>query len=331
MRRALVIFPLCGLLVLANPAAAEPLDPARAVVEMLATGKRNALDRLLTERGTEEEFQLAVDDARAANVHPQAILEARFLYRVDQGDDAALVDLLPEFNQIGSFNAAESAIFATTDDWHAAIEYLKALAALQTGDRAQFKKHITEAFWLSPHQASAYAPYIDRLRTADAMRGLVMDLEQPLVPLMDGQPLTLAALLRAQNAKALVLHFWSPWSNECEQFMPEFNAIAVTLSEHGIAIASLLAGEFPDLVDQARQTPDLQASIPCSWLVDPVANGYARQLRVRDLPTLVILSPAGKVLFNGPPEDASLWKCLQQINPDINHPDAKGEGKADDR
>ncbi|MGA0844921.1 MAG: TlpA family protein disulfide reductase [Luteolibacter sp.] len=331
MRCALVISPLCGLLVLTDPAAAEPLDPARAVMEMLETGKRNALDRLLTERGTEEEFQQAVDDARAANVHPQAILEARFLYRVDQGDDAALIDLLPDFNQIDSFNAAESAIFATVDDWRAAIEYLKALDALQAGDRAQFKKHITEAFWLSPHQASAYAPHIERLRTADAMRDLVMDLEQPLVPLIDVQPLTLAALLRAQNAKAIVLHFWSPWSNECEQFMPEFNAIAATLSGHGIATASLLAGEFPDLVDEARQALDLQASIPGSWLVDPVANGYARQLRVRDLPTLVILSPTGKVLFNGPPDDASLWKCLQQIDPDIHRPEAGGERKAGDR
>ena len=66
------------------------------------------------------------------------------------------------------------------EDWLAVIEYVQAIAALKKGDKAAFKTHITEAFWLSPRQASAFAPHIDRMRLEEAMRAVKIDFETKL-------------------------------------------------------------------------------------------------------------------------------------------------------
>ncbi len=321
-----IIRPVASLLCLAAIAVAEPWDPATAAAEMVAAGKRDALDRLLTERGTEREFEQAIRRAREAGVNEQAILEARFLYRVDKGDDSALTRMLPEFTEReAAFKLEDSAIFAAKEDWLAVIEYLKALTALEAGDRAAFKRHITEAFWLSPHQGTAFAPHIERLRTAEAMRGLKLDLSIAMTPVPGGEARPLAASL-GENDKALLLHFWSPWSGECDGFMPEFAAIAAHVAEHGVAVASLLSGDFPELVGEAGETirdPKLAGS--GAWFIDPAGGMFARQLRVRDLPTLVLLSPRGEVLFNGAPDDKALWKALAEIDARIRRPQAPAD------
>lgn len=316
-----IIRPVVSLFCLGPLVLAEPWNPAAAAAEMVAAGKRDALDRLLTERGTERDFQQAIQYAREAGVNEQAILEARFLYRVDKGEDDALVRMLPAFaEREAAFKLEDSAIFAAKEDWLAVIEYLKALAALDAGDHAAFKRHITEAFWLSPHQGTAFAPHIERLRTAQAMRGLKLDLSVVMTPLAGGEARPLAALL-GENGKALLLHFWSPWSGECDGFMPQFAVIAAHLAEHGVAAASLISGDFPELVGEAGEAirnPKLANA--GAWFIDPAGGMFARQLRVRDLPTLVLLSPQGEVLYNGAPDDRAFWQALAKIDAGISRP-----------
>ena len=316
-----ILRPVATLFCLGAVAHAEPWNPAAAAEEMVAAGKRGALDRLLTERGTEREFQQAIRHAREAGVNEQAILEARFLHAVDKGDDEVLVRMLPAFAECeASFKIEDSAIFAAKEDWLAVIEYLKALAALNAGDHPAFKRHITEAFWLSPHQGTAFAPHIERLRTAEAMRGLKLDMSLAMTPLLGGEARPLGASL-GENGKALLLHFWSPWSGECDGFMPQFAVIAPHLADHGIACASLLSGDFPELVGEAGEAirnPKLANA--GAWLIDPAGGMLARQLRVRDLPTIVLLSPQGDVLFNGAPDNKALWLALAKIDARINRP-----------
>ncbi len=307
-------------------APAEPWNPAAAAAEMVAAGKRVALDRLLTERGTEREFQQAIQHARDAGVNGQAILEARFLHAVDKGDDEVLVGMLPAFaEREASFKLEDSAIFAAKEDWLAVIEYLKALTALEAGNHPAFKRHITEAFWLSPHQGTAFAPHIERLRTAEAMRGLKINLSVVMTPLVDGEARPLAASL-GENSKALLLHFWSPWSGECDGFLPQFAAIAAHLADHGIECASLLSGDFPELPGEASEViRNAKLTNAGVWFIDPAGGMLARQLRVRDLPTLVLLSPQGEVLFNGAPDTKALWQALAKIDARISRPQAPAE------
>ena len=319
---SLLLIPLAGLHAetkaenpKTSPAETEKANAADAAL------REAALDNLLAERSSAKAFEQAVAAARKAGVTEQAILEARFLYHVDRQDDAAIAAMQPEFlKRRDSFEPADSAIFALTDDWLAVVEYVNALAALKNNDRNAFKKHITEAFWLSPGQAAAFVPQIERVRLDDAMRDLRVDLSITPAPLAAESPArSLSNML--EDRKALLIHFWSPWSRECEAAMPDFITTAPLLERHHIAVLSLLPDQPPklraDALDMVREHLGKPSG---SWALDANTNSLARLLRVRTLPTMVLVSPAGTVLFNGDPSDERLWNALRAISPEINRP-----------
>ena len=283
--------------------------------------ERAALERMLSERGAPETFEVAVKKARELGVGDQAILEARFLYHVDRREDDELAAMLPAFlARKDSFKLADSEIFAVREDWLAVVEYVQAIAALKKDDRDGFKKHITEAFWLSPKQGSAFAPHIDRLRLDEAMRKVTIDPSTELVSMFAGQPVALAALMKGR--KAILLHFWSPWSRECESSMPDFKATAISLEKNGIAVASVLADATTEsLGDAEKMAGGLGTPPPGAWLVDREKNSLQRALRVQNVPVMVLLTPEGKVMFNGHPSEDRLWDALSELAPAIKRPE----------
>lgn len=287
--------------------------------------KRAALERMLSERGTASVFEAAVKKAREQGVSEQAILESTFLYHVDRREDDKLAALLPEFlKRKDSFKIDESEIFAVREDWLAVVEYVQAIAALRKDDRDGFKKHITEAFWLSPRQGSAFAPHIDRLRLDEAMRGIRIDWSTSLATLFPGEPVELSSLMK--DRKAMLFHFWSPWSRECEESMPDFKTSALELQKNGIAVASLVFEVTPDaLKDAGSIVAALGSPPPGAWLVDREKNSFHRMLRIQSVPSMVLVSPEGRVLFNGHPSDDRLWESLSAIAPDLKRPALKEE------
>jgi hypothetical protein len=244
---------------------------------------------------------------------------------VDRQEDDKLAAMLPEFlKRKESFKLEESEIFAVREDWLAVVEYVQAIAALRKNDKDGFKKHITEAFWLSPKQGSAFAPHIDRLRMDEAMRGMKIDPATKLASLMAGEKVEFAALMNGK--KALLLHFWSPWSRECEASMPDFKASATELEKHGIAIASLLADATPDAITAAKEiVADLGTPPPGAWLVDREKDSLHQLLRIANVPSMVLVSAEGRVLFNGHPSEDRLWEELEKLSPDIKRPPLKEE------
>ncbi len=282
--------------------------------------KRAALERMLSERGAIADFEAAVDAARKLGVGEQAILEATFLYHVDRREDDKLAAMMPEFlKRKDSFKLDESEIFAVREDWLAVVEYVQAIAALKKDDRDGFKKHITEAFWLSPRQGSAFAPHIDRLRLDESMSKIKVDTAAKLAPLFGGDAVELATLLK--DRKALLFHFWSPWSRECEDSMPDFKVTALELEKNGIAVASLVFESTPDaLADSKRIAGTLGTPPPGAWLVDREKDSFHRLLRIQSVPSMVLVSPEGRVIFNGHPSEDHLWEALAGIAPAIKRP-----------
>ncbi|MDB6079594.1 MAG: hypothetical protein JWO82_3341 [Akkermansiaceae bacterium] len=309
-----------ALLCLTACAFAQELEkPAPGDHEAKASPKRTALEKMLSERGSQADFDQAVTAAKKQGATDEAVLEARFLYLVDRHNDDKLVELLPQFlEKKDKFNIADSEIFAVREDWLAVVEYLESLAALKKGDKDGFKKHITEAFWLSPRQGSAFAPHIDRLRLDEAMKSVKI---QPALSFdfLSGSGKTAFAEL-AKDKKAVVLHFWSPWSRECEESMPDFKAVAAELGKNDIAVVSLLVESSPEVLTDAKAMLASLGDIPGAWLKGDAAATLSHTLRIQSVPAMVLISTEGVVIYNGEPSDPGLWSELKKLAPAIKRP-----------
>jgi hypothetical protein len=288
-------------------------------VETPLTPKEDALEQILSERESQEALDKAIVEARKLGISDQAILEARFLFHVDRAEDAEIAALLPKFlERKEKFKLSDSEIFGSVDDWQAVVEYVRAIAAMQQGDKDAFKHHITEAFWLSPRQGAAFAPHIDRMRLMDAMKAVRMDLEKLYQNTLDDESTSLGAILG--EGKGLLLHFWSPWSRECEATLPDFFLTAEHLAEEGVAVISVL----PETSAKAMLV-STEKKIPGAWIVDTKKAPISNKLRIQSVPAVVLLSPEGKVLFNGHPTNEEFWKALEKLNPEIKRPEMRDE------
>lgn len=321
MRRlipALLLLSIFGF-VLAEPAPSAK-DPGTSPREI-------ALDSLLSERESEAALDKVIADARKNGISEQAILEARFLFHVDRNEDAAIAAMLPEFTkQSGNFKIEDSTIFTVKEDWLAVIEYVQAIDSLHRGDKAAFKSHITEAFWLSPRQASAFAPHIDRMRLEESMKSVKIDFETKLLALGNGDATSLKAL--GESKKAMILHFWSPANGESQSSMPDYAITAKALEEAGISMVSILPDDSPKNLTSAREMiKPLGAKPPGAWLIDRKESPLAPMLRVQALPTFVLISNEGKILFNGSPDDDAFWESLRKLDPKIIRPEMPDGGE----
>lgn len=287
--------------------------------------KEDAIEQLLSERESLAALEKAVDAARALDVPEQVILEARFLFHVDRAEDPEIAALLPEFKKQGEkFNLVDSEIFASEDDWLAVTQYVYAIDAMQKGKKDAFKRHITEAFWLSPKQGAAFAPHIERMRLMDAMKAVKVDFERKYRNVLDETEVSLGAIIGEK--KALLLHFWSPWSRECEATLMDFFLTAEHLNAQGIAVASVLPETSEKVRGDARKMlAETERKVPGQWIVDTRKAPVSHKLKVQSVPIVVLLSVDGKVLFNGHPTDEKFWKTLEAVNPKILRPEMREE------
>jgi hypothetical protein len=278
-----------------------------------------AVERMLSERESPEALEEAIRGAREQGATDQAILEARFIFHVDRREDDQLAALAPEFvAQTDKFKLSDSEIFGIREDWLAAVEYVQAISALKKNDQADFKKHITEAFWLSPRQGVAFAPHIERLRLDEAMKKTRLDFTRTFTSLNGGK-LALSSIV--ENKKALLLHFWSPWSRECEASAVDFIVSAKELDEHGIAVVSILEEGTPEAISDTEEIfSTISKAPPGIWIRDSSKASLSRQLRIQNVPMMVLVGLDGKVLFNGHPAEKRLWEKLQAISPTIKRP-----------
>lgn len=298
-------------------AASAQTKPAEPAAEALSP-KEAALDRLLTERTSTEALASSIEEARKQGISEQAILEARFIYHVDRNEDQAVAALLPDFlKRNETFKLEESEIFATREDWLAVIEYVKAITALRSGDKAAFKAHITEAFWLSPKQGTAFAPHIDRLRMEETMASVKIDFAETFLPLIEGDPIALSRILGGK--KALLIQFWSPFSAECEAMLPDFAKIESEITQKDIAVATIVLENSPKSLADARGM--IGAKPTGQWLIDHERDPLSPRLRIQNVPVFVLISPEGRVLSNGSANAAELWTALTKINPSIKQPE----------
>ncbi len=314
---------LAGFLLGASSLLAQQEQPQESPESSPMSPKEDAIEQLLSERESPEALQKAIASARTLKVSEQAILEARFLFHVDRAEDKEIAALLPEFLAFKDrFKLDDSEIFAGVDDWLAVTEYVQAIAAIEKGDKDGFKRHITEAFWLSPRQGAAFAPHIDRIRLMDAMKAVRIDFKKEYNDALTGKPVALGAILG--DRKGLLLHFWSPWSQECEATIADFLISAEYLAANDVAVASILPETSEKVIADARaMLGKAGRKISGSWIVDSEKNSISAQLKVQTVPVVVLVSSDGTVLYHGHPTDEEFWRSLGKINPGIVRPEMR--------
>ena len=284
---------------------------------------REALISSLMEARDEASFNAAYLAGSKAGLPEQTLIEARFLFLVDEGNQAALAAYAPVLQkQLPKFSVDDSTIFSVKEDFAGVVEYVLALDALEKKNDDLFKKHITEAFWLSPAQAGLFEPLITENRLKKAMAGLTLDLGERLED--QTKPGTQTSIKEIMGeAKATLLHFWSPWVQQSIEGMPDYSEVATMLERNGVpAISILLTGTEDSRKDADTFLKDAGGDLPGRWLVDREKRSLVSTFRVQNFPVVVLLSSEGKVLFNGSPGNPVLWEKLKTINPEISRPAA---------
>lgn len=313
LMRSFIILLLCSSLTLAQDAT-PPAAP---------TQNETVRKELLTQIFSQLEkpaFETALKKARAAGIPEQTLLEARFLHFIDHDDQVSLAKLAPEFIVFrDKFDLNLSEVFGVKEDWLSVIHYTQALAALEKKDTHGFKKHITEAFWLNPRHAQIYAPHIERLRLKQAMANITISGDLALQTQENGKITSLNAINKGKQAT--ILHFWSPISQEVAVNMPDFLLTSSECAANDISVISVLVGPSPESIKDAElMRAKHQASAKCAWVIDNQKTNLTNTLRITDIPTMVILSKEGKVLFNGHPSEPTFWETIQKIAPKFKRP-----------
>jgi hypothetical protein len=289
------------------------------------TPKQEVMEQLFSERESAEALEQAIQSARKLGISEQAILESKFLFHVDRAEDVEIANMLPQLlKQKENFKLSDSEIFGSEDDWLAILEYAHAMVALQKGDKPAFKKHITEAFWLSPRQGAAFAPHIDRIRLMDVMKEVKIDMDRKYLHALDVEKTSFGEVMT--DKKGMMLHFWSPWSPECEMTLADFFITADYLSKNGIGVTSVLPETSDKVIADAKvMLVATGKNIPGYWIVDTEKLPLSAQLKIQSVPTVVLIDATGKILFNGHPSNEDFWKLLEKINPEIKRPEMREE------
>ncbi len=309
------------VLLMSCPMLFAQLEPPAADSKL--SPREDAVEQMLSERESADALEKAIAAARALGVPEQALLEARFLFYVDRAEDEKIAGLLPDFMKLkDNFKLADSEIFGSVDDWLAVVEYVMALDALGKGDKDGFKQHITEAFWMSPKQGAVFAPHIDRIRLMDAMKEIRVDFEKTYIDILTRQHVSLGDIMGKK--RGILLHFWSPWSRECEATLPDFFITAEHLLLKDVAVASILPETSEKVITDAKAMLEATGKkIPAAWIVDTKKLPISAKLRVQSVPAVVLVSADGRILFNGHPTDENFWKALETLNPGIVRPEMR--------
>jgi thiol-disulfide isomerase/thioredoxin len=284
--------------------------------EESAAGAKALLQRLFAQETSAEELQALVKEANKAGIPRQQIIEAKLVWGLRHQDTAFLVKILPEVEILAaSFDSANAALLPSAEAAQGFISYIKALKAGEAKDEAGFKNNILEAIWLNPQQAPVFLQSIEKFRRESKMESLVVDLKIPLTNSM-GEATTLHDQLGGK--KALLLDFWASWCGPCMNLMPALKKKAEKLSAHGIVVAAMNKDDENAESIAERIRKEQNATLP--WLVEPPDRPYSKVFEIQSIPRMILLSPEGKVLFNGHPEDPALWAALKKIDASIEAP-----------
>lgn len=113
----------------------------------------------------------------------------------------------------------------------------------------------------------------------------------PMTPFLagDGEEVTLADF----EGQVVLLNFWATWCPPCIKEMPDLDALAAAVADEPIAVVAVNADRQPLdvapawLMEQGLENLDVYAD---------EKQALARALKIRGMPTTILISPEGEKL-----------------------------------
>ena len=186
-------------------------------------------------------------------------------------------------------------------------EVSDALIAEDAGDKELFIKKIKNAYWIAPAGfASMVETYAHNYKQKEKLAKLVIPMNEK-IKTSQGKTVTLADY--AKGKKAILIDFWASWCGPCMRLMPELKKKGDTLSIQGIAVLGMNTENNAETAEEVKNNNKM--TIP--WLVEPKSKIFSKMLEIDSIPRMILLTPDGKVLFNGHPQDKKLTKILNSL------------------
>jgi len=308
MTRILVTF-----LVLLSPIFLGAQNETATTVDPTSESALEALRSAAVDQ--EADFDTAYSQAESAGVDEAVLLESKVLRLLGGGDLQAVLAMIPAMEaNAEAFAVGDGGFFTHRTQVYGLIENLKALRANEAGDWEAFETHAKEGFWKSPELSNMFG--MARLVTERheslvqkaAMESVRIPMDMKILS-VDGTTTSLAQAVQGQ--KAILLDFWASWCGPCIMLMPELKKKADTLPSQGVFVAGMNT-DSSDSIRHAREVQE-KHGMDMPWLIEPESSPFSRALAINSIPRMILLSPEGKVLFNGHPMDPELTTTLASI------------------
>jgi len=307
------LLPLAAILLSASFAIAQTADGTDKPDADAASAAKEALQKLFAASNSAEQLAELAKEANKLGIPRQQIIEARLVWGLRNQDTAYLAKLLPEVEVLAAnFDPAQAAAMPNAEAVQSFASYIRALKAQDDKDAEGFKKHILEAIWLQPGQATVFIQAIETIRRAEMMAALTVDMKLPITDSM-GEATTLGDVVAGK--KAILIDFWASWCGPCMQLMPSLKKKGESLPAHGIVVAAMNKDDENALGIAERIRKEQDMKIP--WLIEPAERPFTKLFEIDSIPRMILISPEGKVLFNGHPEDPALWAALKKVDASI--------------
>ena len=267
-------------------------------------------------RDAEKSFEEAYAAAKDAGVADAFLIEAQTLNYLSTGNMASL------YTNLGKLEGViDSLEYGTDKPFHSArqligmVASIRAIQAYEANDIEIFEKEAAKSYVNSPEYNEAFGlmRLMTEVRQKEVQESAMANLRIPMdmkIASADGEEKTLTQWLGGNQA--LLIDFWASWCGPCIQLMPELRAKAEVLPDQGVVVMGMNT-DADDPVSKAKKTRSDHKMELMPWLLEPESRPLSQMLMINSIPRMILVSPEGKVLYNGHPMDPGLKAALAKL------------------
>lgn len=267
-------------------------------------------------RDAEKSFEEAYAAAKDAGVADAFLIEAQTLNYLSTGNMASL------YTNLGKLEGViDSLEYGTDKPFHSArqligmVASIRAIQAYEANDIETFEKEAAKSYVNSPEYNEAFGlmRLMTEVRQKEVQESAMANLRIPMdmkIASADGEEKTLTQWLGGNQA--LLIDFWASWCGPCIQLMPELRAKAEALPDQGVVVMGMNT-DADDPVSKAKKTRSDHKMELMPWLLEPESRPLSQMLMINSIPRMILVSPEGKVLYNGHPMDPGLKAALAKL------------------